>query len=86
MKLLKEHDTKSGEDDDDCRVEQEVNTHHEDKVQVYFTRNGEKVGEKEAQVPEGGFFPTVGMSSYGAKVNVNLKPDCGAVFGGKEGN
>ena len=41
---------------------------------VYFTKNGEKVGESECTVPKGGFYPIVAMLSQGEKVRVNFKP------------
>ncbi len=41
-------------------------------VMVYFTRNNELIGEKPIGVPNGGFFPTIGMRSMGAKVTVDL--------------
>ena len=40
---------------------------------VFFTRNGEEIGSKEISgVPNGGFFPTIGLGSEGEKVVVNL--------------
>lgn len=42
--------------------------------QVFFTRNGKIIGKKEAVVPAGGYFPTVGMLSSGEKVKVDLHP------------
>lgn len=44
------------------------------KVMVFFTRNGKVVGRKEAALPSGGFFPTIGMMSSGEKVRVDLHP------------
>lgn len=44
------------------------------KVVVFFTRNGQIIGKKEARVPPGGYFPTVGMLSSGEKVKVDLHP------------
>ena len=41
---------------------------------VYFTKNGEKVGETECNVPRGGFFPVVAMLSHGEKLRVNFNP------------
>ena len=41
-----------------------------DKVQVYFTRNGKIIGKKEAVLPKGGFYPTVGMMSSQEKVEI----------------
>lgn len=71
---LEEYETDSGEDEDGWWVEQEVNTHHGEKVHVYFTRNGKVIGKKEVVLPKGGFFPTVGMMSCQEKVRVELKP------------
>lgn len=42
--------------------------------QVFFTRNGKIIGKKDAVVPPGGFFPTIGMLSCGEKVKVDLHP------------
>ncbi|XP_032801009.1 SPRY domain-containing protein 3 isoform X1 [Petromyzon marinus] len=44
------------------------------KVMVFFTRNGKVVGRRDARVPPGGFFPTVGMLSCHEKVRVDLRP------------
>lgn len=44
------------------------------KVQVFFTRNGKTLGQKEMCIPKGGFFPTIGMLSLEEKVKVDLKP------------
>ena len=44
------------------------------KCTVYFTRNGELVGETECIVPNGGFFPLVAMLSEGERIRVNLCP------------
>ena len=41
---------------------------------VYFTKNGELVGESECNVPSGGFYPIVAMLSPGEKIRVNLNP------------
>ena len=41
---------------------------------VYFTKNGEKVGETECTVPSGGFYPIVAMLSEGERVRVNCYP------------
>jgi len=70
---LEEYETDSG-DEEEWWGEQEVNTHHGEKVQVYFTRNGKVIGKKEVVLPKGGFFPTVGMMSCQEKVRVELKP------------
>ena len=44
------------------------------KCTVYFTKNGEKVGDTEVCIPKGGFFPLVGLLSKGEKVRVDLHP------------
>ena len=41
---------------------------------VYFTKNGEKVGEVECELPRGGFYPVVAMLSLGEKIRVNFNP------------
>ncbi len=46
-----------------------------DTVKVYFTRNNYLIGEKSARIPNGGFFPTIGMDGIGDKVIVNLFPN-----------
>jgi hypothetical protein len=43
-------------------------------MMVYFTKNGEEVGETECSVPSGGFYPVVAMLSCGEKIRVNLNP------------
>ena len=47
------------------------------KCTVYFTKNGEKVGERECDVPKGGFYPVVAMLSKGERIRVNLNPITG---------
>lgn len=42
-----------------------------DKVTVYFTKNGEVVGETPMSVPEGGLYPTIGVSD-GDRVSVDF--------------
>lgn len=44
------------------------------KVQVFFTRNGVIIGQKDIHIPKGGFYPTVGMLSSAEKVKVDLHP------------
>ena len=44
------------------------------KCVVYFTKNGELVGETECSVPKGGFYPVVAMLSPGEKIRVNFDP------------
>lgn len=41
---------------------------------VYFTKNGEKIGETECKVPSGGFYPVVAMLSRGEKLRANFQP------------
>ena len=41
---------------------------------VYFTKNGERVGQTECEMPRGGFFPLVAMLSQGEKCRVDLHP------------
>lgn len=43
-------------------------------IQVFFTRNGKTIGQKEVCIPKGGFYPTVGMLSSAEKVKVDLHP------------
>ncbi|KAK7880858.1 hypothetical protein WMY93_032497 [Mugilogobius chulae] len=58
------------EDDDEGGEEPEEGR----KVMVFFTRNGKVVGRKEALLPSGGFYPTIGMMSSGERVRVDLHP------------
>lgn len=44
------------------------------KCVVFFTRNGEVMGETECSLPRGGFYPVVAMLSEGEKIQVNLRP------------
>ncbi|XP_051781043.1 LOW QUALITY PROTEIN: SPRY domain-containing protein 3 [Erpetoichthys calabaricus] len=64
--LNDEDEEEEGED-----MEQE---HEGKKVMVFFTRNGKIIGRREAVVPTGGFYPTIGMLSSGEKVKVDLHP------------
>ena len=41
---------------------------------VYFTKNGDIVGETICMLPFGGFYPLVGMMSVGEKIRVDLDP------------
>ncbi|KAJ8359130.1 hypothetical protein SKAU_G00156550 [Synaphobranchus kaupii] len=52
------------EEEDGEEMEQE---HEGRKVMVFFTRNGKIIGKREAVVPTGGFYPTIGMLSSGEK-------------------
>lgn len=44
------------------------------KCIVYFTKNGEHIGETECNIPVGGFYPVVAMLSKGEKLKVDLQP------------
>ncbi|KAL3841690.1 hypothetical protein ACJMK2_019799 [Sinanodonta woodiana] len=44
------------------------------KVQIFFTRNGKIIGQRQVRIPKGGFYPTVGMLSSCEKVRVDLRP------------
>ena len=44
------------------------------KCTVYFTKNGELVGETECSLPKGGFYPLVAMLSKGERIRVDLYP------------
>jgi hypothetical protein len=44
------------------------------KCIVYFTKNGEVVGETESILPPGGYYPVVAMLSKGEKIKVDLFP------------
>ncbi|KAJ8258987.1 hypothetical protein COCON_G00179990 [Conger conger] len=59
------------EEEDEEEMEQE---HEGRKVMVFFTRNGKIIGKREAVVPTGGFYPSIGMLSSGEKVKVDLHP------------
>lgn len=61
--------------DEDEEDGEEMEQEHEGrKVMVFFTRNGKIIGRREAVVPTGGFYPTIGMLSSGEKVKVDLHP------------
>ncbi|XP_065510607.1 SPRY domain-containing protein 3 isoform X2 [Caloenas nicobarica] len=62
------------EEEEEEDGEEEEQEHEGRKVLVFFTRNGKIIGKKEALVPPGGYFPTVGMLSSGEKVKVDLHP------------
>lgn len=66
-----EDEEEEEEEEDGEEIEQE---HEGKKVVVFFTRNGKIIGKKDAVVPPGGFFPTIGMLSCGEKVKVDLHP------------
>ncbi|KAM6370613.1 LOW QUALITY PROTEIN: SPRY domain-containing protein 3, partial [Pluvialis apricaria] len=65
------HREEEEEEDDGEEMEQE---HEGKKVVVFFTHNRKIIGKKEAGVPPGGYFPTVGMLSSGENVKVDLHP------------
>ncbi|KAK3583254.1 hypothetical protein CHS0354_011138 [Potamilus streckersoni] len=44
------------------------------KVNIFFTRNGTILGQREFWHPKTGLFPTVGLFSSCEKVKVNLRP------------
>ncbi|TRY96103.1 hypothetical protein DNTS_015574 [Danionella cerebrum] len=60
--------------DEDEEGEDPEQEHEGRKVMVFFTRNGKIIGRREVVVPEGGFFPTIGMLSSREKVKVDLHP------------
>ena len=53
-----------------CGVILDPSDSSNDKCTVFFTRNGERVGQCEAVVPKDGLYPMVAMSSPGQKVTV----------------
>ena len=56
-------------------VSKERNKREDQKTMtVYFTKNGEEIGETECPVPTGGFYPVVAMLSSGERIKVNLNP------------
>lgn len=44
------------------------------KCTVYFTKNGDLVGERVCDMPKGGFYPVVAMLSKGERIRVDLNP------------
>lgn len=56
------------------RYEERNESHNWGRVEVFFTRNGVIIGQKEIPIPKGGFYPTVGMLSTAEKVRVDLHP------------
>lgn len=56
------------------REHKSSNHHNSCKIEVFFTRNGVIIGQKEIFIPKGGFYPTVGMLSTAEKVKVDLHP------------
>ena len=49
-------------------------TSHNRTCTVYFTKNGERVGETECLIPRGGFYPLVALLSQGESCRVNFNP------------
>lgn len=45
-----------------------------EKFTVYFTKNGERIGDTECAMPQGGFYPVVALQSQGECVRVNFNP------------
>lgn len=41
---------------------------------VFFTKNGERIGDYQCEMPRGGFYPVVAMLSQGERIRVNLDP------------
>ncbi|XP_041097626.1 SPRY domain-containing protein 3 isoform X1 [Polyodon spathula] len=70
---VEEQEEEEGEEEEEEGEEMEQE-HHGKKVMVFFTRNGKIIGKREAVVPAGGFYPTIGMMSSGEKVGVDLHP------------
>ncbi|XP_054161506.1 SPRY domain-containing protein 3-like [Oppia nitens] len=56
------------------RADSVVDESNGGKVEVFFTRNGVIIGQKDVSIPKGGFYPTVGMLSTAEKVKVDLHP------------
>ncbi len=56
------------------KQQQSAKSEDEQTCIVYFTKNGDKVGETECTVPKGGFYPIVAMLSHGEKLRVNFNP------------
>ena len=69
-----EEEEEEEDDDDDDDI---LDAREGQRVEVYFTRNGKKVGQTVAKVPDGGFYPIIGMLSRGEKV----RPDLHAITG-----
>ncbi|XP_071956752.1 SPRY domain-containing protein 3-like [Antedon mediterranea] len=64
------------EDDDQDLINEELMDLQSQgiSVQVFFTRNGKTIGRREVRIPQGGFFPSIGMMSIGEKVRIDLRP------------
>ncbi|XP_073519032.1 SPRY domain-containing protein 3 [Phyllobates terribilis] len=75
MYLRREQQQDEDGEEEDEEEEEDIERDHEGrKVVVFFTRNGKIIGKKESILPQGGFFPTIGMLSSGEKVKVDLHP------------
>lgn len=74
--------TKAGEDEDNCHSSESEDEEWWERpyaesgtrVQVFFTRNGKTIGQREIRIAKGGFYPTIGMLSSNEKVRVDLRP------------
>ena len=64
--------------DQERREPKKTATHSESNTDrtclVYFTKNGERVGETECAVPRGGFYPLIAMLSQGECCRVDFNP------------
>uniref|UniRef100_UPI00358E8637 SPRY domain-containing protein 3 n=1 Tax=Myxine glutinosa TaxID=7769 RepID=UPI00358E8637 len=65
---------RSNMEKEDCIKEEMFPESQNNKVMVFFTRNGKLLGKREAVIPAGGFYPTVGMMSCFEMVRVELRP------------
>lgn len=75
MYLRREQQQDEDGEEEDEEEEEDIERDHEGrKVVVFFTRNGKIIGKKESILPQGGFYPTIGMLSSGEKVKVDLHP------------
>ncbi|KAI0214366.1 SPRY domain-containing protein 3 [Lamellibrachia satsuma] len=67
--------TKAGEDEDNCHSSESEDEEWWERpyaesgtrVQVFFTRNGKTIGQREIRIAKGGFYPTIGMLSSNEK-------------------
>lgn len=69
-----DYDGSQSESEDEEWWKEKNNVENDTMVQVFFTRNGKTIGQKEVCIPKGGFYPTVGMLSISEKVKVDLHP------------
>ncbi|XP_078407448.1 SPRY domain-containing protein 3-like [Cetorhinus maximus] len=66
--------TDSEEDEDDDGEGCGESHRQSQKVVVFFSRNGKIIGKKESWIPQGGFYPTIGMLSSEERVKVDFRP------------